>query len=199
MPTFSMQTVLDALPDVGECVKVCALSEITGLSRKKIVVFCDRLRQRGLVERPETGCFKLTQTGKIARDAGMKLTSGPNGPHTGRRKTKKTTARARLWRAMRTIDKFTVPDLLTMIDDVTVKCGENNAQSYLRILHAAGYVQKLKLRERGTEVTSPGYIRWTLVPDKNTGPEAPVYSGLHDELYDPNLGKVVWHKEKSDG
>ena len=188
----SFQKLLDALPMSGGCLTVEELSDRTGIRRNKVSDYCCRLRTAGLVTRPRTGCYKLTEAGIEARDAGKAVTSGPNGPHTGRRKPVQGTMRQKIWTALRIKRKATVPDLLAIMGFSDPGKAANNVHQYLRRLRLGGYVTITPVKEPGTHPYSPGFNRYFLV--KDTGPEAPVYShkkGKEEHLFDPNTGEEV--------
>jgi hypothetical protein len=65
---------------------------------------------------------------------------------------------------------------------------EQAARIYLQGLANAGYVT----RAGGT----PGVpARYTLVPQRYTGPQHPIYQrNTYEQVYDPNLDQVVWSK-----
>jgi hypothetical protein len=94
------------------------------------------------------------------------------------------TLRERVWRALRLRRKASIPDLVMLVAEGGERDIESNIGKYLSALGRAGYLQKLPLRERGTALTSNGYIRWWLVQD--TGPLAPVWRVKADTVYDPN-------------
>jgi biotin operon repressor len=189
------QDLLNALPPPGGCKSVAELAEEIGIGRRQVARSFEILQRHGLAETPRRGCYRLTRTGEMARGSGVKIKSGPRGPHTRRRRVVGGTLRSRLWRALRHLRKATIPELLT-IAGASGKAPENNAQRYLGCLRRAGYVQKLRRREAGTAPTSPGFAIYLLVND--TGPLAPVWSTKNDSLFDPNL-KSSWESEKFTG
>lgn len=86
--------------------------------------------------------------------------------------------REQLWRTMRILGSFTTQDLIVhaTTEDCAIKLG--SAREYLKYLAKAGYIVQ---RQRGGP--------WRLV--KNTGPRPPVIQQI-PQVFDPNLGTVVW-------
>lgn len=180
------EKLLPAIPSAG-AVGVKDLAERTGVCRHEVARRCGMLASRGLIVRVDMGRYRLTAAGAIVLKAGGKVRSGPRGPHTGPRRAPDS-LRKRLWSALRMAKKATIPELLT----IAARCGEenstNNAARYLRHLAAAGYVAVLRDRAAGTAVTSNGFKRYFLLPDKDTGPLPPRYRAAKHAVYDPNLG-----------
>lgn len=188
MMTFTEQ-LLDALPPPGDPVTIGTLAAQLNEDSKRIVRSMDVLRRRGLVERLNTGLYKLTTAGEETRAEGIKLKSGPRKPH-GAVARKPAPFREALWRALRMLEATSVPDLLSLMpQEVHGRCPESNAHNYLRRLKDAGYVIELPMREAGTAITSNGFKRYRLL--KNTGPKAPFWSPKHRKLIDPNLNEEV--------
>lgn len=189
-----INAILNALPvgDVG--MTLAALARAVGEERTAVSQSCCRLVKRRLIERIGTGRYRLTATGRAARDAGGRLTTGPNGPHTGIRKPEKNTFRGRFWVALRRLEKATISELVGMAA-VDGRDGEkadyDNARKYLRALRAFGIVVILPRREPGTAPTSNGQLRFYLKRD--LGPLAPVVrTGRHEGgLWDPNAGEII--------
>lgn len=191
MQTFTEQ-LLDALPPPGDPVTIGALGEKLGDKNRRVARSMEALRRRGLVERLEDGLYKLTPAGEETRALGIKLKSGPNGPHTGI-VAKPAPFREALWQALRMSDgATTIPDLLSLIPEHLHSNDRTNARKYIGRLIDAGYVVALSHRDPGTAPTSNGFKRYRLI--NNTGPKMPFWSLKHKRLIDPNLAL-----EKCDG
>jgi hypothetical protein len=185
----NQMALIRAVP-ADACLTVDEMTAVVTMDRRVIVKTASSLVTRGLLERVERGCFRLTADGRRVVESGEPLSSGPQGSHTGPRTPRRTTLRTRLWRAMRTTGKFTIGDLLTAASRGTEKRPENNAQRYVLRLQEAGYLHRLPTRRKGTAVTSNGFCRWALILD--TGPEAPMLRRTANgwEVFDPNTGEV---------
>lgn len=180
--------VLCAIGD-DECAAVEAISERSGRGRRQVAKAAGSLIGRGLIERAEVGCYRLTNAGREAKRKRLPLTSGPNGPLTQAhpRRPRRRTLRDRLWAAMRLKGKFTIGDLL----DVARSDGEDgydSARRYLRALEKSGVVSRLRGRVPGTAITSNGFVRFALIRD--LGPAAPIVRAS-GKVWDSNAGKIV--------
>lgn len=183
MLTFT-EKLLGALPPPGDPVTIGALAQKLGGKNRRVVRSMDALRRRGLVERLEDGLYKLTAAGEETRAEGIKLKSGPNGPHTGI-VTKPAPFRQALWQAFRLVEgSTTLPDLLSLIPEGLHSNDRTNGRKYLGRLVEAGYAVALDKRDPGTAPTSNGFKRYRLI--RNTGPKAPFWSIKHQRLVDPN-------------
>lgn len=187
-PTQRLLAALDHEP--GRCAVTATIARLSGLDRKDVTRRVDALRRLSLVERVRPGCFRLTEAGRRAREEAFEIKPGPKGALTQRtpRRPARQTLQDRLWRAMRQMGKFTVPDLLEVATD-----GESAAASaayrMLGRLEAVGYVARLAVRAKGAALTSPGIVRWTLVP--GVGPKTPCWSRKRGRLYDPNRDEFL--------
>lgn len=178
--------------------------------RKRVSIALGKLISRGLVAclRPKadlkhdsigritanktpTTSYHLSKAGREFVEAGKQITSGPKRAHTGQRKTRKETFRARLWRAFRMKTKATVCDLVEIAatgdseeDGIAV---HDSASTFLRALVRAGVAVRLATRARGFAPTSPGFCRYALVRD--LGPQCPLIGRKH--VFDPNSSTVI--------
>jgi hypothetical protein len=183
-----INTILRALPGEGRCMDIAALARTVGRNRKDVSRSCARLVDRHVIERVRPGCFRLTPAGVAGREAGRRLTSGPNGPLTGvYLRPKQSTFRGRVWKALRSMTKATIPDLVTVAATGNERDPEGGAYQYLRALEAKGVVVRLARREPGAAPTSPGFNRYLLVRD--LGPLAPTIKG--GGVFDPNSRSMV--------
>lgn len=184
-----MQTILDLLPESG-CTLTSELTERSRLDRRAVADTCCKLKARGLIERVRTGCFRLTELGRIARDSGKPITSGPAGPHTGRRRHKPKTLVARVWKAFRTLKKATLGEMLELAQR-TEKDAETPARRYLNRLVEAGYAARLPRRRKLATDPPTSNGEWVYVLLRDTGPEAPHYSPVRGDLFDPNTNETI--------
>ena len=180
--------ILNHLGD-GSCQTIDQLHEVLTLNRRQISDGARQLVMRELLDRVETGCYRLTQAGIEAIARGDRITSGPVGPlKTPARRPRRDTLRQRAWNAMRMSVTFTIGDLAIAAarDDLNP---ESNIQRYLQFLRNSGYVVELPTRQRGTHLTSNGFKRFRLL--KDTGPIAPMWKTHKQALWDYNLGKLI--------
>ncbi len=100
--------------------------------------------------------------------------------------------RERMWRVIRMGGDFDYKDLAIDCSHsgVTVKPGE--AKSYVAHLYKAGYLMIVKPAS-----THGGIATYCLLPSKNTGPKPPMVQRIK-QVYDPNIGEVVWPKTGDD-
>jgi hypothetical protein len=93
-----------------------------------------------------------------------------------------------IWRTLRILNTLSAAEAATHASVNGVTMTEQAARIYLQGLANAGYVT----RAGGT----PGVpARYTLVPQRYTGPQHPVYQrNTYEQVYDPNLDQVVWSK-----
>ena len=173
----------------GLCLTIDQLEGSGGLSRRQITNAAMGLIRRALVERVELGCFRLTAEGITLRAAGTPLTSGPNAPHTGQRRTRKPNFRTRIWRAMAVRDKFAIGDLVAVAARGEERDPMSNAGRYLAALANAGYIRRLPVKGRGTALTSNGFVRYVRL--RHTGPSAPIVKTGGKAVYDPNTRETV--------
>ncbi len=181
------QELLDHLPPPGNPVTIAQLAKALSRANNRIVCAIDALRRRGLVERLETGTYRLTRAGAAFRDQGMQIKSGPKGPHTGRAK-KPAPFREAAWRVLRIGEAMTVQEIIALLPAETCGPGStSNLQKYLKQLSGAGYLVELGQREPGSAPGSNGFKRWRLLPLMNTGPKTPYWSPKERRLVDPNV------------
>lgn len=189
MKPWVTEKILGAIGAADDCVTVAEIAAATEVGRRQVARSCGLLLRRGLVARKRRGRYALTEAGRAALEAGAKLRSGPKGAHEGRPSPRSGTFRERLWRALRLLEKATVPELVTLAAKGDERDPVNSAQRFLRVLDRAGYVVPLKRRAPGTAPTSNGHKRWVLV--KNTGPLAPVHRQSRKAVFDPNTGQTI--------
>lgn len=93
-----------------------------------------------------------------------------------------------LWRALRITGEMNAEEAVGMVAAGGATITSQSARVYLQQLANAGYL----VRVDGI----PGKpARYTLIRSRNTGPLHPIYQRIDaGQLYDPNLGQVVWVK-----
>lgn len=180
--------LLDVLQP-GLCLTMDELAVAMQLERGQITNAALRLISRHLVERVERGCFQLTEAGIAAKRDGLVMKPGPRRKH-NRSKVCRDSLRARLWRAARLKRKFTLPDLLSIACNEDETANPSNARRYISHLASAGYLVTLPGRRQGTDLTSNGFLRYSLVRDN--GNRHPVLRDRADgwEVWDPNTREV---------
>lgn len=183
---WTAETVLTAIKDAYyiDCVREADLVDHTGLTATQVEQACLKLRKHGLLEKCEQGCHTLTDAGREAIAAGAKLRSGPKAWTAP--KVNKNSLRIKVWRAIRIKSKFSIPDLAMLVAEGGEKDITSNIGKYIRALEKAGYIVKMPKREPGTKMTSNGHIRYWLLPERDTGPQAPVWRVAANVIYDPN-------------
>lgn len=87
-----------------------------------------------------------------------------------------------MWRALRILQETSAEELARYASAAT-PTAVNTAKAYLAWLAKAGYVQTLRQRGRAT--------RYRLLLSRYSGPRPPMIQRTR-QVYDPNLGKVVW-------
>jgi hypothetical protein len=94
-------------------------------------------------------------------------------------------AQENMWRTLRSLN-HTVScfELASMASTPEHPVSNTFATDYLLNLHKAGYLNKIGLK-------------YHLNPAMNTGPRPPMIQRIK-QVYDPNVGKVMWKQETSD-
>ncbi|MGM4981898.1 hypothetical protein [Rhizobium sp. 11_C7_N12_5] len=182
-------TILHHLSD-GACQTIDALNEQLGLDRRQISDGAARLVLRGYLERIETGCYQLTDAGRVAAERGEVIKAGPWRPDTAKvRKPVRNTFRQRVWSAMRMGGTFTLADVVMAAATAEDDNPKDNASRFVRHLKACGYIAELPVRQAGTRLTSTGFKRYRLLRD--TGPIAPQYRPKSGVIHDFNTGEDI--------
>ena len=186
-PGTAAAALMAALAD-GQTRTIGELSVAVGLNRRQISDAAAKLARRGLVERSQGGCYRLTDSGIGAHREGRTITSGPIGP-TGARRLPRDTFRARAWAAMWVRKVFTIGEIVADAGRGDPEAERDNARRYITALKAAGFVAEMPRRKAGTAVTSNGFKEFRLT--RRTGPRAPVHSEVRRAIHDPNTGEDV--------
>jgi len=97
-------------------------------------------------------------------------------------------AREQMWRTMGILKTFSAADLTISASTEKTLLKIKDVRSYITFLVKAGYLQVVQ--------QSKGAIpaRYRLLPARRTGPKPPMVQRVK-QVFDPNLGKVVWPKE----
>lgn len=93
-----------------------------------------------------------------------------------------------IWRALRILGELTAAEAASQAAAGGAPISENGARIYLQGLAQAGYT----VRSGGTPGIPASY---RLLPARYSGPLHPIYQrSSYEQVYDPNLDKVVWAK-----
>ena len=95
-----------------------------------------------------------------------------------------------MWRSIRIIGEFNYRDLSAHASTSGYEVKEGTAKAYVAALLEAGYLNVTKKSENKAN----GIARYRLKANMNTGPRPPMIQ-RSKQVYDPNLGKVVWQEE----
>jgi hypothetical protein len=178
--TWNAEKLLTAIAQSNprHCITEARLVELTGLDARQVRQSASTLISNGLMEKTVKGCLRLTRAGRQAVASGASIRN---------KRVLKDTLRVRVWHAIRIRRKFTVPDLISLVADENAR-GDitSNVQKYVRALSRAAYLVELMRREPGTSPNSNGYKRYWLQDEKDSGPQAPVWSAAKQTVYDPN-------------
>ena len=97
-------------------------------------------------------------------------------------------ARYRVWRSMRILRRFIVPDLIA-----TAEAGESNVQRFVKALLLAGYLRVSKPKREGSKGGHPIY---QLVRDSGPNPPRVRVDGT---VFDPNTDTTYLQASFPDG
>lgn len=126
---------------------------------------------------------------KLIRDVGIEA------PRVTRAGAPVTQGRAReqMWRTMRVIGEFSYRDLAMQATTEEQSILTTDAKDYVKHLYRAGYLALTVPDKRGNKPGTGAPARYRLLPSKYTGPLPPQVQRVK-QVFDPNLGKVVWPK-----
>lgn len=96
--------------------------------------------------------------------------------------------REQMWRTMRIIGEFNWRELAVQASTEAHPVKENEAKDYVHHLHKAGYLACVKAGGPGRAA------RYRMFPSRYTGPQPPMVQRIK-QVFDPNIGQVVWPKE----
>jgi len=125
---------------------------------------------------------------RLVRDVGV---DAPRVSRTGEPVTQGN-AREQMWRTMRIIKNFNYVDLAISASTDEIAVNHEDARDYVKYLKAAGYLFETSPHGKGPSERRK-LARYSLAPSKYTGPRPPQVR-KNKEVYDPNLGRVVWRK-----
>ncbi len=183
-----MQTISQRM--LNECITNARLVELTGLEPGQVESSTSLLKRHGWIRTVMPGCYRITREGIKAMETQASLRSGPKKPLRTTRIVRNT-VRERVWRAIYIRKNVSIPDLVSLAAKGDEKDIESNIGKYLRALENAGYLIRMKRRQRGNAITSNGFARWMLDPEKYTGPLAPIWRIGKATIYDPNTGEEI--------
>lgn len=172
-----MHPLIAILAPITKGIKATTISTQYGLGLRRVRNGLRLLVRRGLAIQVHQGLYRLTDAGrsllKPTKKTNLKIIKKRSLP-------KLTTQRARIWRAMRVLKKFTSTELIVQAnrDDETISY--SNIIIFLRQLEAADYIVILGARSRPN--------RWILI--KDTGRYPPVFNFKDRKAYDPNTGET---------
>lgn len=124
---------------------------------------------------------------KLVKDVGV---DAPRVTKDGKEVTQGR-AREQMWRTMRVIGEFTPRDLAVHASTEEHPVNEDDARHYCRYLERARYLVAV---QKGTPGHRPGTGQRTLyrlLKTRYTGPKPPMIQRVK-QVFDPNLGEVVW-------
>lgn len=150
------------------------------------------LQRAGFVECEKVEGKAIQRHGKwtIVRDNGVEA---PRVTREGKLVTQGLGNEA-MWRSMRIIGEFNTNELAAHAEAAGVKVGYQTAKAYIVALHGAGYL--VCVAEAHSRGIGKGQVqaRYRLGPGKYTGPRPPMIQRTK-QVFDPNLGEVVWKEE----
>ena len=101
--------------------------------------------------------------------------------------------REQMWRAMRMMGDFDYRQLAALASTDQVTIADNEAHTYIRMLHKAGYLVQTKAPSN-----AGGLAHYQLKPAAWTGNKPPMIKRTK-VVWDANLQQVVYPKELDDG
>ncbi|MGH8012487.1 MAG: hypothetical protein ACREQ4_08315 [Candidatus Binataceae bacterium] len=125
------------------------------------------MRRKGAIR-----CEVLKDNGRAGGCAVYVLERAPAAPA--------SSARYRIWRAMRIMRRFQIGDLIA-----TAVAGESNVQKYVFDLTRAGYLRLARARQSGVKAGSAVYV---LIEDSGPLPPRIIGNGM---VFDPNRAREV--------
>ena len=101
--------------------------------------------------------------------------------------------REQMWRTMRILGEFTIPDLAINASTEEHPVNEGDVKHYCMYLTRAGYLQIVTPGKPGNRPGTGTRQRYRMLKTRYTGPQPPMIQRVH-QVFDPNLGVVVWPK-----
>lgn len=159
------------------------IADAAGTLRAATRDYLNRLARGGVVSRDTTD---REVRYRLERDMGVETPRlrKDGGPAT------QGQGREALWRTMRVLKEFGVDDLAAHVRAAGIAVALGETRQYCIWLCRAGYLAR---------ISKPGCAsRWRWVPSRYTGPRPPMIQRIK-QLYDPNLGQVVWRSGDNGG
>lgn len=149
------------------------------------------LEAAGFVERLPGDSTRQAGSWQLVRDNGIEP------PRVRRDGTPITQGlgREQMWRTMRQLKGFTALDLSVQASTEEAAVTFSTAQEYCKYLARAGYLAVVQIGHGTGQGGIP--TRYRFISTRNTGPQPPMIQRTK-QLYDPNLGKVVWSSTPDD-
>jgi len=182
---------------------VADLEHETRISEKTIRTYvrglerADYLKKIGKQERAEHVIY--VSTNFVASIYRLEKDVGIEAPRVTRGGQEVTQGRAReqMWRTMRVLRDFNFRDLAVQASIEEVMVDEENARNYIVHLHRAGYLHITQPSRPGHKPGTGTPARYRLIPSKYSGPHAPQIQRVK-QVFDPNVGRVVWWSKGGD-
>lgn len=102
--------------------------------------------------------------------------------------------RENLWRTLRIIADFTARELASTASTEETPVKFSDAKDYIKYLHKAGYLVLVQPAKPGHKPGTGAQARYRFLKSRYTGPRPPMVQRIR-QVFDPNLGEVVWPKE----
>jgi len=169
-----------------------ALAERLQLTWRQVCAATARLLARGLVERSDIARYRLTADGRallVALRRGRSGTAGDTSRRDLALRPLPDTLKQRAWTAMRLVQRFTVPEILTLAARPDERDARDNLACYLKHLLTAGYVTVLPVRARGAGPQSKILRVYVLL--RRDSEIAPANVRRHRALREGDSGKLV--------
>lgn len=164
------------------------LEAVTRVPTGTLQTYLLGLTAAGYLERTQVARMQPA-TWALVRDVGV---DAPRVTRRGKPVTQGS-GRERLWRSMRILKDFSLAELVATASVGGAPVARHEAYTYLLALVKASYV-----RSTVAPTTTGRLARYLLVPAFNTGPRAPMVQRIK-QVYDPNVGRVVWPREVGNG
>jgi hypothetical protein len=152
------------------CLTLDDLAERITHPRKTIVKRMQALMSNGFAKSVRVGCYAATPKGHKRHMEGGEIKSGPKTA-ISYREPNRASLRARLWKALRTLKRGTVSDLIQVAaKPEEVPTARDSAHRFLSQLTRAGYARKLPRRSNPTRDCSNGEVIYFLINDTGVLP-----------------------------
>jgi hypothetical protein len=163
---------------------------------KRGLVKQERVRKQSFDDRTPEALYTATKEGVAFYSARQKVKCGPKKQRRDARAYAADAFYQRLWTALRIAQgkRGTLPELIEIarLPADPENLADNARQYFMRLKHA-GIITALKQREKGSALTSNGFVRFALL--KDVGPLAPVTRVPH--VFDPNTRTTIPYADKT--